>query len=99
PDAFDDRLTRGGPVVKRPGTLFYELDVQSDSRKRVVLELSPSYSRTDEGRIGAGLGAQVSFQPASNVSLSFSPGYNYNEYVAQYVQSVSDPTATAFFGN
>ena len=98
PDAFDDRLTRGGPVVKRPGTLFYELDVQSDSRKRVVLELSPSYSRTDEGRIGAGLGAQISFKPASNVSLSFSPGYNYNETAAQYVQAVPDSIATAFYG-
>jgi hypothetical protein len=98
PDVFDDRLTRGGPVVKRPGTMFYELDVQTDSRKRVTLELSPSYSRTDEGRNGAGLGTEVSFKPASNVSLSFSPAYNYNEAAAQYVRAVSDPTATAFYG-
>ena len=99
PEAFDDRLTRGGPVVKRPGTLYYELDAQSDSRKRVVFELSPNWSRTDEGRIGVGLGTSVNVKPASNVSLSFSPGYNYNESAAQYVQSVADPTATAFFGN
>jgi hypothetical protein len=78
--------------------MFYELDVQTDSRKRVTLELSPSYSRTDEGRNGAGLGTEVSFKPASNVSLSFSPAYNYNEAAAQYVRAVSDPTATAFYG-
>jgi len=98
-ELFDDRLTRGGPVVKRPGSWYQEMDVSSDSRKRIAVSAFPYYRRTDEGRIGYGFGPTVTIRPASNVSLSFSPSYNYNESSAQYVQAVSDSTAAAFYGN
>jgi len=37
PSVFDDRLTRGGPVVRRPGLDDWFINVNTDSRKRVVL--------------------------------------------------------------
>jgi hypothetical protein len=98
-DTFDDRLTRGGPVVQKPGNMFYSVNLATDSRKRVTLSLNPTSSRTDEGYHSYGLFTQVSVRAASNVSLSFAPSYNYSTSARQYVNTFTDPTATAFYGS
>jgi len=36
PSVLDDRLSRGGPVLRRPGTDSWSLNVATDSRKNVV---------------------------------------------------------------
>jgi len=41
----------------------------------------------------------VALKPASNVFVSLTPSYVADEDDAQYVTRVSDPTATAFYGN
>ena len=98
-DTYDDRLTRGGPVVQKPGYMYYSVNLNTDSRKRVTLNMNPTFSRTDEGYKGYGLFTQVSVRAASNVSLSFSPSYNYSTSARQYVNTFTDPTATAFYGS
>ncbi|HEV8150604.1 MAG TPA: DUF5916 domain-containing protein, partial [Gemmatimonadales bacterium] len=96
---FDDRLTRGGPVVKRPGYLFYSLNLNTDSRKRLTLGLSPSLSWTDEGYRSPSLSVQLGVRAASNVSFSLAPSYGFNRAARQYVTTVADPTATATYGS
>jgi hypothetical protein len=44
PALMDDRLLRGGPVVQKPGTGFYEVDLSSDSRHAVIFNAGGSYS-------------------------------------------------------
>jgi hypothetical protein len=41
----------------------------------------------------------VALKPAANVFISLTPSYISDEDPAQYVETVSDPTATSFFGN
>jgi hypothetical protein len=94
----DDRLTRGGPVVNRPGYNYWQLNVSSDSRKALVLSANPNYGRGAEGTDAWTADLGVTWRPASNVSLSLSPRYNYDETSAQYLMSVADSTATSFFG-
>jgi hypothetical protein len=98
-DVFDDRLTRGGPVVKRPGNLFFSGNLNTDSRKLITVSLNPFYSRSDEGYASDGLSAQVRVRAASNLSFSFAPSYSYSTAARQYVKTVADPTATAFYGS
>ena len=98
-DVFDDRLTRGGPVVKRPGNMYYALGVNNDSRKRISVGFNPSYSRTDEGYASTNLYLSVRIQAASNVSLTLGPGYSKSRASRQYVSRFTDPTATAFYGS
>lgn len=94
----DDRLTRGGPVVDRPGYDYFQGNVSTDSRKTFVLSTNPSYGRGVEGTRAWSADLGVTWRPASNVSISLGPAYNYDETSAQYVRAVDDPTATTFFG-
>lgn len=98
PSTLDDRLTRGGPVVKYPAHGFHNVFVSTDSRKPVVFELNPSFSWNEEGARDYDIGVGVSFKPASNVSLSLSPSFSHSESTSQSVTSVEDPLAEAFFG-
>jgi len=94
----DDRLTRGGPVVDRPGFEYFQANVSTDSRKTFVLSTNPSLGIGVEGARSWSADLGVTWRPASNVSISLGPAYNYDETDAQYVRAVDDPTATVFFG-
>lgn len=97
-DTYDDRATRGGPVVDRPGNMFYSMSVATDSRKRINFNMNSTLSRTDEGYKSYGIFAGVNVRAASNISVSFEPSYNYSRGGRQYVNAFTDPEATAFYG-
>ncbi|MDH3457791.1 MAG: carbohydrate binding family 9 domain-containing protein [Gemmatimonadota bacterium] len=99
PSVFDDRLTRGGPVVRRPGVNFWSLGVSTDSRKALVLETNPEYGCTSEGACQYTIGLTATIRPASNIVLSLGPTFTHDEARAQYITRVDDPTATDFFGS
>lgn len=97
--SYDDRLTRGGPVVKRMGYDLGSAEISTDARSPVVLDL------TVQGARGIGdpthtlaLRPGIALKPASNVFVQLSPRYVRDEDAAQYIAAVPDPTATAFYG-
>jgi uncharacterized protein DUF5916/cellulose/xylan binding protein with CBM9 domain len=98
PSVFDDRLTRGGPVQKRPGVNFWQVSVNSDRRKSVVVRGNGSYDRTSEGTSDWSTGVDVQLRPASNISLSFGPSYSHDFTGYQFVAVIPDPTAVAYGG-
>jgi len=100
PTVDDDRLTRGGPAVKRTGYDFGHVQVSTDPRRRAVFDF------TVEGGQGIQSGTHtlilqpgMALKPAANVFVELSPSYTADEDAAQYVTTVSDPTATAFGGS
>jgi hypothetical protein len=97
PEVFEDRLTRGGPVVKRSQAWFTVLNINTDSRKRVSFHLGPEMSGTAEGGRAYALYTTIRAKPASNVVLSLEPYYSYNHGKAQFVRSFSDTTANHFY--
>jgi hypothetical protein len=99
PALLDDRLTRGGPVVKRPASMFYSLNLNTDARKRFLFSLSPSLGRNTEGYGNQDIFGQVRVRAASNVSVTLSPAYSHSTNARQYVGQFADPGATAFSGN
>jgi hypothetical protein len=99
PTVLDDRLTRGGPVVMRTGYNYAEIEVSTDARRRAVFDIDVS------GTTGVGSDTRtwairpgVALKPAANIFISLTPSFSADEDVAQYVEAVTDPTATAFFG-
>jgi len=97
--AQSDRLTRGGPVVRTPGTSFGQIAVSTDSRRALTLDGSLDYYRDDDGGHGTTVGLSASFRPSPNVQVSLGPRYGYTDSRAQYVAAIPDPTATAFYGH
>ncbi len=98
PGYFDDRLTRGGPVVRAPGSRSYFLNVNTDSRKAVLFGLHPDYTRGADGTGSYDLAFETRVRLASNLNLDFQPTFSHNASRLQYVTSFTDPTATSFYG-
>ena len=96
--SLDAQLTRGGPVVANAASTDGFLSVSSDPRRHVVLSTSVNASASDDGDHRTSLDISATLKPAPNVTLSMGPGYSASSTTAQYVTSVEDPTATAFFG-
>ncbi|MEO5817440.1 MAG: DUF5916 domain-containing protein [Gemmatimonadaceae bacterium] len=99
PTVYDDRLTRGGPVVKRTGYDYYSGEVSTDARQKAVYDISISRSRgIDANTHNLNVSPGIALKPATNVFVSLSPSFQADEDPAQYVETVTDPTATNFYG-
>jgi hypothetical protein len=97
-DVFDDRLSRGGPVLRRPGIDFWSTEISTDRRRNVVLNWEGEIGCNRDGDCDRSASLSVELRPRQNVSVSFGPSIGHSESGFQYVQAVSDPTATAFGG-
>jgi hypothetical protein len=98
PATWDDRLTRGGPVVRAPSSWYTEAFLLTDTRKPVVFEFVPWWFGNEEGVHDVRLGLTATWKPATNVSVTLGPIYENSESSAQFVTTVEDATAEAFFG-
>lgn len=99
-DAYDDHLTRGGPVVRRPGSTSGSFGLSTDARAPVVLDMQVhGTAGLSDGTRALSLRPGMAIKPSPNVFIQLSPGYSFAEDVAQYVTRVVDPTATHFFGD
>jgi hypothetical protein len=99
PASLDDRLARGGPVLRRAGVDFAHFQLSTDARRRAVFDFSVEAAK--------GVGAHtrsltftpgMALKPAENIFVQLSPTYAMDEDDAQYITAVTDATATAFYG-
>jgi hypothetical protein len=98
PEVNDDRLTRGGPVVRQPRGYLLHTRMNTDSRKRLVFSTSHFYVGDVQGGRYYSANASLRVKPAPNVQLSVGPGYTFERSRAQFVTAHADSTATHFFG-
>jgi hypothetical protein len=98
PEANDDRLTRGGPVVRRPGEVLMHARMNTDPRNAVLYSLSGDYVPDSDGGSYSGVNGSVRFRPAPNVQLTVGPSYSFVRNTQQFVLRRDDATATHFAG-
>ncbi|HEX8390943.1 MAG TPA: DUF5916 domain-containing protein [Longimicrobium sp.] len=94
----DDRLTRGGPVVRNPADFLVALNVSTDPRRKVVLSTNPRYITDEDGGWNWSADLSVRVKPVSNVQFSVGPAYSSTYNTQQYVAGFADATADHFFG-
>jgi hypothetical protein len=99
PGAFDDRLTRGGPVGMQPTQYGAYLYGGTDSRKRVAYNANLSYYGDIDNGYSKDISGGVDLRPSSSVTVSIAPGITYLHNTIQYVRSVADPLATSTYGS
>jgi len=99
PSVFDDRLTRGGPVVRRPSNDFFSAGILTDSRKKVSGNLNTNFGCDNEHNCSHSYNLSLQLQPRSNVAISLGPSIDHSETGYQYVGSYADPAYSLFFGN
>lgn len=95
---YDDRRTRGGPLVKLPTERVAGIGLMSDTRKKISLDSSVEVTKDTWG--GSYLGTMVSlnYRPAPAVRLSLSPTWSTMVEKAQYVTTLADAAATETYG-
>ncbi len=96
--AFDDRLTRGGPIAKRPASTSVGLFVASDGRKPFS---SSVFLATDQYQYGgwsymANLSGVV--RTSSRWNLTIGPNFSRRHNTAQFVLSEPDTSYKPTFG-
>jgi hypothetical protein len=96
---LDDKLTRGGPTVIRPGIHQIAVSAVSDTRRRLGGQLGGTWALRDYGSWSRTITAALDFRPSPGVTLSVGPRYFDTRNVAQYLRTVVDPTATATYGS
>ncbi|WP_291981544.1 DUF5916 domain-containing protein [Luteitalea sp.] len=95
---WDDKLTRGGPTMIRPGNLGAQLSVVTDNRRVAVLGTDIGYTARQYGASAFTAGTSLTLRPVPAVTVSAGPAIRRNIVAAQYLSTVEDPLATQTFG-
>ena len=99
PWTADDRLTRGGPMARTPGSFQGRLNVNSDGRRAVTVRGSYAWGSDDAGAWDRQAQLEVSARFQERLQLSFGPSWSRSYNTAQYVRRVDDPLAASTFGS
>jgi hypothetical protein len=99
PAVLDDGLTRGGPVAGLSSGGGTNIDISSDSRKRLTYGVFLNYSWNAAGGRGQTIAPRATIRPTSALRLTLQPQLNATHAMAQYVTRVTDATATETFGS
>jgi hypothetical protein len=96
--SLDDQLTRGGPVVMRNGINDAFIGFNSDARKALVISLGVEASR-GLSEPGQEVTPQFSalFKPMSNMSITFSPTFDFVRSDQQYDTVVAAVNLPEFY--
>jgi hypothetical protein len=98
PHTVDDRLTRGGPRADRPGSFALNLDLTTDPRKAVVMEVG-NFLQWGKAGSNSDWALNVQYKPRPSLDLSVRPAISWDKSKAQFLGRVTDPAATRTFGS
>ncbi len=96
--AYDDRLTRGGPLAVRPSWWLYNAYYASDARRPLTLELQVNADRYDYGSHDLTLSTGVFLKSSTWWNLRVTPTLYRARFANQFVGRVADSTYAATYG-
>ncbi len=99
PQTVNNRRTRGGPLTlnRRAYNAYNHFD--TDGKAKLFYYLETIADRTEAGSSYLALNPGMEWKPVSSLSVSVGPSLERTIEDAQYVTTVSDPLATATYGN
>ncbi len=98
PSVKDDRLTRGGPMSRTPGTGLAFAWLRSDSRRALSGDLLTEVARDDDGGARRRAQGNLTFQPSPRWSMGLSSALSRTTTPAHYLGAVPDPAADHTYG-
>ena len=96
--AWDDRLTRGGPMVRVPRRWTANGSLTSDARRAAIATLSGAVGGDSSGRALREASLSLDARPSAALRLRVRPAWVRRTDTDQYVTAADDPRATATFG-
>jgi hypothetical protein len=98
-ETLSDRLTRGGPLAISPAGSFLNVNGNTDSRKVVSFGAFTQFNGCDCEAWNRSWGVTVNYKPSSRLTINTGPQWNRQRQAAQYITTVTDPTATSTYGS
>jgi hypothetical protein len=98
PETLDDRLTRGGPLAIRPMSWSASVNYGTDRRNALSASANVGFGRDDAGGWNRDFGVNMTWIASQTVAIDFGPNFSRSYGTAQYLQTVTDATATETFG-
>ena len=95
----DERLTRGGPSMEKPGGWRVDAGIESNRASTTRGEFSSVYGRDEDGGLEFEARFELALQPAPQWELSIVPRYERQVATQQYVSTVSSSGGEATFGS
>jgi hypothetical protein len=92
----DERLTRGGPSMEKPGRWLTTLELESSEASETRGGIDAEYGRTDDGGLTFALEGQLTMQPSPQWQLTVSPGYERQLNTQQYVSTLRGGRPTTY---
>ncbi|HEX2781355.1 MAG TPA: DUF5916 domain-containing protein, partial [Gemmatimonadaceae bacterium] len=97
PKYYDDVLLRGGPEAAQPSSIYSDMSLGTDSRRRVVGNLSAAYAHDVLGGYSKEASIKIDFRPTSNVHVNVGPAFEQLYDTERWVRTIADTTANATF--
>lgn len=91
-------FSRGGVLVRMPGSNHISAWAYSDSRKNVILNAEIDYWVDRYGGHGNEYELSLEWKPNTQLNLSFGPEYSINKEKAQFIDNIEDNHATGTLG-
>jgi hypothetical protein len=87
---YDDKASRGGPLIVTPANAWAYGWISSDSRKALSMNPNVSYWRGQDQSRGGDVNLLATLNLASNVNFTFGPDYSWSCNFGQWVTNVDD---------
>ena len=98
PETLNDRLLRGGPFALRPTETLHSIELSTDGRKPIIFNVEALRTTDRSGRDVHSVELEIDWRPLPQARIRVGPSYQGGITTGQYVQSVTDATATATYG-
>ena len=95
---YDDRLTRGGPLMTNPAGRAFELNLVTDQRRIYSIGAEYEYEWDADGGHGSEYSLDFSIRPTPALRVAFSPQYSRERVATQYITQAGDVAAVNTFG-
>ena len=92
----DERLTRGGPSMEKPGRWRTTLELESSEASETRVRLDGEYGRTEDGGLTFVAEGDVTVQPSPQWQLSVGPAYEREVNTQQYVSTLAGGSAATY---
>jgi hypothetical protein len=99
PSYFSDTLTRGGPQALIPFSYSLSGQINSDSRRKIIVSPYFTFSKRPGISRTSSAGLSLRLKPQKSLSISLAPSLERFTTELQYVRRVADPAMTATYGN
>ena len=88
--AFDDRESRGGPLIRKPEGWAGQVTLSTDPRRKVSASLTRAMGGDDDGGSVSTLAATLTLRPRSNVNISVAATRVSNVIATKWVTTIGD---------